>query len=423
MKHIWKRVLSMALATGMLSGCVVYGLGQTDVKAKTISPSETTAALLTDSEEAPHVTLTKAEESEAEATVAIEQVVTDDQTVAGVTASAMPSLVTISTMSVVEMMSFFGGSQKYEAQGAGTGVIIGQNDSELLIATNNHVVEGAEQLSVGFIDEEAVEASVKGTDPDTDLAVISVKLEDIPEDTLDQIRIATIGDSDALVLGEQIVAIGNALGYGQSVTSGYVSAFGRELELSDGYNSFTSSDLIQVDAAINSGNSGGALLNMRGELVGINEAKSSMTSSGATVDNMGYAIPINKAEPILEELMNEVPRDKHDEEDRGYLGVTCANVTEEHSELYGMPEGVCFTSVTPGGPAEEAGLMKGDILVSMDGKSLKTYERLTDRLQYYEPGETVEIVVMRANNGEYEEKTVSVTLGSKDVLTEDQGDY
>lgn len=425
MKNIWNRVLSMTLATGLLGAGIVYGTGQAGIKAGTISPAATTASLLAGQKNTPQVTLTKAEETNAEAEAAIGQVVTEDQTVAGVTASAMPSMVTISTMSVVEMMSFFGGSQEYEAQGAGTGVIIGQNDTELLIATNNHVVEGAEQLSVGFIDEEAVEAAVKGTDPDTDLAVVSVKLEDIPQDTLEQIKIATIGDSDALVLGEQIVAIGNALGYGQSVTSGYVSAFGRELELSDGYSSFTSSDLIQVDAAINSGNSGGALLNMRGELVGINEAKSSMTSSGATVDNMGYAIPINKAEPILEDLMNEIPRDKHDDEDRGYLGVTCANVTEEHSQLYGMPEGVCFTSVTEGGPAAEAGLMKGDILVSMDGKSIKTYDRLTERLQYYEPGETVEIVVMRANNGEYEEKTVSLTLGSKDALEElmeEQGD-
>lgn len=341
----------------------------------------------------------------------------EEMSVADVTENSMPAMVTISTMSVMEMQSFFGGSQKYTAKGAGTGIIVGQNDSELLIATNNHVVEGASQLSVGFIDEEAAEAVIKGTDSDADLAVIAVKLEDIPEETKDRIRIATIGDSDALRLGEQIVVIGNALGYGQSVTSGYVSAFDRELNLSDGTNSFISSNLIQVDAAINSGNSGGALLNMRGELVGINEAKSSVTMSGATVDNVGYAIPINKAEPILEELMNETTRERYSEEEQGYLGVTCANVTAEYARMYGMPEGVCFTTVVEGGPAEEAGILKGDVLISFDGKAIKTYEALTDRLTYYKAGDAVTVVVLRANGGgEYTEHTLTVTLGDRDIL-------
>ena len=339
-----------------------------------------------------------------------------EMSVADVTENSMPSMVTISTMSVMEMQSFFGGSQRYTAKGAGTGIIVGQNDSELLIATNNHVVEGASQLSVGFIDEEAAEAVIKGSDMDADLAVIAVKLEDIPEETKDRIRVATIGDSDALRLGEQIVVIGNALGYGQSVTSGYVSAFDRELNLTDGTNSFVSSNLIQVDAAINSGNSGGALLNMKGELVGINEAKSSVTMSGATVDNVGYAIPINKAEPILEELMNETTRERYSEAEQGYLGVTCANVTAEYARMYGMPEGVCFTTVVEGGPAEEAGILKGDVLISVDGKAIKTYEALTDRLTYYKAGDTVTLVVLRANAGEYTEQTVTVTLGDRAVL-------
>lgn len=342
-----------------------------------------------------------------------------EMSVADVTANCMPSMVTISTMSVMEMQSFFGGSQKYTAKGAGTGIIVGQNDDELLIATNNHVVEGASQLSVGFIDEAAAEAAVKGADREADLAVIAVKLEDISDDTMEQIRVAVIGDSDALRLGDQIVVIGNALGYGQSVTSGYISAFDRELNLSDGTNSFISSNLIQVDAAINSGNSGGALLNMRGELVGINEAKSSVTMSGATVDNMGYAIPINKAEPILEELIDEAGRVRYSEEDQGYLGVTCANVTAEYSRMYGMPEGVCFTSVVEGGPAAEAGIRKGDVLVSMDGKAIKTYQALTDRLTFYRPGDTVTVVVLRTENDQdYEEYTCTVTLGARDVLEE-----
>ena len=417
MRKIWKRVLTMAVATGLLSGSVVYGLNHTAVRAEASVPV-TMASLLTEQSEAPKATLTKADTT-------LESVSSSEQTVADVTKNAMPSMVTISTMSVVEMMSFFGGTQKYQEEGAGTGVIISQNDTDLLIATNNHVVSDAQQLSVGFIDETAAEASIVGTDPDTDLAVISVKLEDIPDETMAQLKVATIGDSDALVLGEQIVAIGNALGYGQSVTSGYVSGFNRELNLSDGMNTFTSSDLIQVDAAINSGNSGGALLNMRGELVGINEAKSSMTSGGATVDNMGYAIPINKAASILEDLMNDAGREEYDDEDRGYLGITCANVSKEDAEFYNMPEGVLIRDITEGGPAEEAGLKKGDVLVSMDEKSIKTYERLTDRLRYYQPDDTVEITVMRAHEGEYTEKTFTVTLGSKDVieeLTANQGD-
>ena len=224
----------------------------------------------------------------------------------------MPSVVTISTMSVEEMRSFFGGTQQYEVEGAGTGVIVGENDSELLIATNNHVVEGATSLSVGFIDESTAEAEVKGSDADNDLAVVSVKLSDISSDTMNQIKIASIGDSDDLELGQQVVAIGNALGYGQSVTCGYVSALNRSLTLTDeNGTTINSTGLIQTDAAINPGNSGGALLNMKGELVGINEAKSSSTPDGSSVDNIGFAIPIDKAEESLKDLMNLPTREKH----------------------------------------------------------------------------------------------------------------
>ena len=225
----------------------------------------------------------------------------------------MPSVVTISTMSVEEMRSFFGGTRQYEVEGAGTGVIVGKNDSELLIATNNHVVEGASSLSVGFIDEESAAAEVKGTDVDNDLAVVSVKLSDIPDDTMNQIRIATAGDSDELQLGDQVVAIGNALGYGQSVTSGYVSALDRDLTLTDqNGTTINSTGLIQTAAAINEGNSGGALLNMNGELIGINEAKTASSSTGTSVDNIGFAIPIDKAEKSLQQLMNLTTREKVD---------------------------------------------------------------------------------------------------------------
>ena len=335
--------------------------------------------------------------------------------VAVVAYEAMPSLVTISTMSVQEMQSFFG-TQRFEAQGAGTGVIVGENDTELLIATNNHVIEDAQEVSVGFIDEEVAEAKIKGTDRETDLAIVAVKLEDIPEETMSEIKTATIGDSDALVLGEQVVAIGNALGVGQSVTSGYVSALDRELDLSDSHNSFVSSGLIQTDAAINSGNSGGALLNMKGELVGINEAKSAYTSSGVTVDNVGYAIPMSKAMPILEELMNQTTRDKLSEEEQGYLGVSLVNISDEFAQLYGIPQGVGFAEVAEGSPAAEAGAVRGDILTEFNGKSVATVEDVMDEISYYRSGEEVELTVLRADNGEYKEKTLTVTLGTEEAV-------
>ena len=335
--------------------------------------------------------------------------------VAVVAYEAMPSLVTISTMSVQEMQSFFG-TQRFEAQGAGTGVIVGENDTELLIATNNHVIEDAQEVSVGFIDEEVAEAKIKGTDRETDLAIVAVKLEDIPEETMSEIKTATIGDSDALVLGEQVVAIGNALGVGQSVTSGYVSALDRELDLSDSHNSFVSSGLIQTDAAINSGNSGGALLNMKGELVGINEAKSAYTSSGVTVDNVGYAIPMSKAMPILEELMNQTTRDKLSEEEQGYLGVSLVNISDEFAQLYGIPQGVGFAEVAEGSPAAEAGAVRGDILTEFNGKSVATVEDVMDEISYYRSGEEGELTVLRADNGEYKEKTLTVTLGTEEAI-------
>lgn len=335
--------------------------------------------------------------------------------VAVVAYEAMPSLVTISTMSVQEMQSFFG-TQKFEAQGAGTGVIVGENDTELLIATNNHVIEDAQEVSVGFIDEEVAEAKIKGTDRESDLAIVAVKLEDIPEDTMSQIKTATIGDSDALVLGEQVVAIGNALGFGQSVTSGYVSAFNRELDLSDGYNDFVSSGLIQTDAAINSGNSGGALLNMKGELIGINEAKSAYTSSGVTVDNVGYAIPMSKAMPILEDLMNQTTREKIPEDEQGYLGVSLVNISDEFAQLYGTPQGVGFAEVVEGSPAAEAGAMKGDILTEFNGKKVSTVDEVMDEIGYYKSGEEIELTVLRADNGEFKEKKLSVTLGTEEVI-------
>ena len=334
-------------------------------------------------------------------------------TVAEVAQNAMPSLVTISTMSVEEMRNFFGGTQQYEVEGAGTGVIVGENDTELLIATNYHVVEGARSLSVGFIDEESVEAEVKGTDVDNDLAVVAVKLADIPDDTMNQIKIATIGDSDDMKLGDQVVAIGNALGYGQSVTSGYISALDRDLTLSyeDG-TTIDSTGLIQTDAAINSGNSGGALLNMKGELIGINEAKSSSASNGASVDNIGFAIPIDKAQSSLQDMMNQKTREKVDEDQASYLGIQGSDVSAEVSELYGVPSGVVVADVVEDGPAANAGMQKGDIITELDGRTISSMSQLQQTLQYYAAGEKVDVVVQRSDNGAYQEKTLSVTLGS-----------
>ena len=396
----WAALVAMALVFGLIAGGTMFGVNEAGNR------------LAGNSGSSDKVGQTQTTGSNSDSSSSDES---SEGTVAEVAKNAMPSVVTISTMSVEEMRSFFGGTQQYEVEGAGTGVIVGENDTELLIATNNHVVEGATSLSVGFIDEESVEGEVKGTDVNNDLAVVSVKLSDIPEDTMNQIKIATVGDSDDLQLGDQVVAIGNALGYGQSVTSGYVSALDRDLTLTDqSGTTINSTGLIQTDAAINEGNSGGALLNMKGELIGINEAKSSSTSTGATVDNIGFAIPIDKAEDSLQQLMNLKTREKVDASQASYLGIRGEDVSAEASELYGIPTGVVITEVVENGPADQAGVKKGDILTELDGRSISSMAQLQDVLQYYAAGETVDLVVQRSDNGEYQAQTLSITLGSAD---------
>ena len=384
----WGMVVAMALVFGLIAGGTMYGVNAAANRLYSqnhISQTDTTEASTSESSSG----------------------------VAQVADNAMPSVVTISTMSVEEMRSFFGGTQQYEVEGAGTGVIIGENDTELLIATNNHVVEGASSLSVGFIDESTVSAEIKGTDAENDLAVISVKLSDISTDTMNQIKIASIGDSDKLQLGEQVVAIGNALGYGQSVTSGYVSALNRDLSLTDeSGNTINSTGLIQTDAAINPGNSGGALLNMNGELIGINEAKSGTTSSGTTVDNIGFAIPINKAQESLQNLMNQETREKVSEDQASYIGIQGASVSSDEQEKFSIPAGVVVASVVEDGPAAQAGIQEGDIITELDGRSVSSIEGLQDTLECSGAGEAVDIVVQRADNGSYQEQTLSITLGS-----------
>lgn len=352
----------------------------------------------------------------------------ENGTVAAVAQASMPSVVAITTVSVQEIPSFFGySSHQYKSASTGSGIIVGDNDDELLIATNNHVVDGATTLSVCFIGddvanaetetvnagdngdlnvEDAVSAKIKGTDADNDLAVVAVKKSDIPEDTLNQIKIAQIGSSDDLAVGQQVVAIGNALGYGQSVTSGWISALNRTISTDDGTNS---TGLIQTDAAINPGNSGGALLNMKGELIGINSAK----YADSAVEGMGYAIPISKAKPILEELMNRETREKVDSSKKGYLGVSLANLTTEAIEMYNMPTGAFVRSVEDDSPAQEAGICKGDIIVKFDGQKVSDGDDLLDKLQYYKSGEKIETVIERATNGEYEENTIELTLGTR----------
>ena len=316
----------------------------------------------------------------------------------------MPAMVSILNK-YTERITYFGQPIEQEGEASGSGIIVGENDTELLIATNYHVIENAKQLTVHFIDDSDVKAVVKGSDPDMDLAVIAVKLSDMDEDTLDAIRIAKLGDSDSLKLGESVIAIGNALGYGLSVTGGYVSALDREVEMDDG----SKGTFIQTDAAINPGNSGGALINMQGEVIGINSNK----IGGTIIEGIGYAIPISAAEPILSDLMSYETREKVEDSQVGYLGIIPQTVTTDAAELYGMPEGVYISQVEEGTPAAEAGLLKGDIIKKIDTRKVSTAEELREQLKYYEAGETIEITVMRSVEGEYEERTVSVTLGER----------
>ena len=324
--------------------------------------------------------------------------------VATIAKNAMPSIVSITNMSVQEVQSFFGGTQQQESTSVGSGIIIGQTDSELLILTNNHVVEGNEKLTVSFVDNESVEANVKGTDSTKDLAVVAVKISDVKDSTMGEIAVATMGDSSKLEVGEQVVAIGNALGYGQSVTSGIVSATERTL---DGYEGGT---LIQTDAAINPGNSGGALLNSNGEVIGINTAKVATDS----VEGMGYAIPISDASDTIQNLMNQETKTKVSEAEQGYLGIQGVDVSDESAKMYNMPTGVYISDVVKNGGAQQAGLTKGSVITGLEGTTISDMNSLKEQLQYYRVGDKVKVTVqVPGNNGEYTEKTVEVTLGNK----------
>ena len=321
--------------------------------------------------------------------------------VSDIVENTLPSIVSITNMSVQEVQNFFGGISQQESESAGSGIIISQNDSELLVVTNNHVVEGSDTLTVTFNDGNSVEAQIKGTDSARDLAVVAVPLDKISDDTMNAIKVATLGDSDSLKVGEPAIAIGNALGYGQSVTTGIVSATGRTIDGFDG-------EYIQTDAAINPGNSGGALLNANGEVIGINSAK----INSSAVEGMGFATPISDASDVIQNLMNKETRSKVSDEERGYLGIKGYDVSEEGAQMYNMPTGVYVKEVMSGGGSEKAGLTKGSIITGFEGSSISGMSSLQEQLQYYKAGEEVTLTVQIPDkNGEYTEKDIKVTLG------------
>ena len=328
--------------------------------------------------------------------------------VSQVVGEAMPAVVAVASTAVYQMPDFGfgwffgGGSQSYEVPSSGSGIIIGENDTELLIVTNNHVVQDTVSLKITFVDDTAVDAAVKGTDPDTDLAVISVPLDQIPQETKEKIAVARLGDSDSLKVGQGVIAIGNALGYGQSVTVGYVSALNREIKTSDG----NTRVLLQTDAAINPGNSGGALLNMKGEVIGINAAKYSSTE----VEGIGYAIPVSGVQDILDELMNRKTRSEVAEEKRGYLGIQGTTVDEDAATAFGMPKGVYVYKILKDGAAADSQLREKDIITKLDGMTVKSMQELQKFLKGYETGETIELLVQRQEDGQYKEIQIPVTL-------------
>ena len=418
--------IGLAVVFGLVAGIVFQGVNLT-----------TERFLVTDTEQKDQVeTAQLTKETTADSNDTQNSAVSSEVTgsVTSVAKTAMPTVVAITSVSIQEIPYYFGfgfssrSTQQYSSEGSGSGIIVGENDDELLIATNNHVVSGATTLSVCFMGsdvvsaeqetaetaaddsadvnvEDAVSAKIKGTDESNDLAVIAVAKADIPQDTLSEIKIAQLDTSDDLEVGEQVVAIGNALGYGQSVTSGWISALNRTISTDD----MTGSGLIQTDAAINPGNSGGALLNMKGEVIGINSAKFASNA----VEGMGYAIPISKAQPILEDLMSRETRDKVDSSEASYLGINPLDLSAEVTEMFDVPSGVFVSSVSAGEAADNAGIRKGDIITGFDGQTVTGRDDLNDKMKYYAAGENVDITIARAQNGQYVEQTVQVTLGSR----------
>ena len=393
----WAKLAGSAVAFGVIASCTFMGVNAVAGKYfGTNTTQQTSSSKATTSKNSDSSSTLKLSQSSSTVTSDVSDIVN----------SAMPSVVAITNMSVQEVQSYFGGTQQQESTSCGSGIIIGKNDSELLIVTNNHVVEGAETLTVSFANETSVEASIKGTDSSKDLAVVAVPLDSIDDDTMNAISIITLGDSDQLQVGEPVIAIGNALGYGQSVTTGIVSALDRNLDM-EGFDS----KLIQTDAAINPGNSGGALLNANGELIGINTAKVNANA----VEGMGYAIPISDATSVIENLMNRETRTKVDESEQGFLGIEGYDVTSEKAEMYSIPTGVFVRSVEDGSAADKAGITAECIITKFDGITIDSMSTLQSQMQYFKAGDKVEVVIEVPNKSgtKYEEKTVTVTLGER----------
>lgn len=403
-KNSWARkaagITAAAVLFGTVAGGVMTGVNYVGARLTGLADITATAPAETEGTTTAQVPETSAASNNGSTTAV--STVTD---VSSIAEKAMPSLVAINDTMTVEQNNFFGMPQTYQAQSSGSGIIVGQNDTELLIATNNHVVSGATDMKVTFTDSTQVAAAVKGTDSATDLAIIAVKLSDIPSDTMSKIKVATLGNSDNVKVGQQVIAIGNALGYGQSLTVGYISALDREITDENGIQH----TYIQTDAAINPGNSGGALLDLNGNVIGINAAKNASTE----VEGMGFAIPISKAQEILNNLMTKKTREAVDESAQGYLGIQGTNIDANASKEYGMPVGIYVYKIVEGGAAANSDLKEKDIITKFDGQSVTNMEESKQMLTYYEGGSTVSLTVQSLVNGSYVEHEVQITLGTK----------
>lgn len=403
-KNSWARkaagITAAAVLFGTVAGGVMTGVNYVGARLTGLADITATAPAETEGTTTAQVPETSAASNNGSTTAV--STVTD---VSSIAEKAMPSLVAINDTMTVEQNNFFGMPQTYQAQSSGSGIIVGQNDTELLIATNNHVVSGATDMKVTFTDSTQVAAAVKGTDSATDLAIIAVKLSDIPSDTMSKIKVATLGNSDNVKVGQQVIAIGNALGYGQSLTVGYISALDREITDENGIQH----TYIQTDAAINPGNSGGALLDLNGNVIGINAAKNASTE----VEGMGFAIPISKAQEILNNLMTKKTREAVDESAQGYTGIQGTNIDANASKEYGMPVGIYVYKIVEGGAAANSDLKEKDIITKFDGQSVTNMEELKQMLTYYEGGSTVSLTVQSLVNGSYVEHEVQITLGTK----------
>lgn len=403
-KNSWARKAAGITAAAVLFGTVAGGVmtGVNYVGARLTGLADITAAAPAETEGTTTAQVPETSAASNNGSTTAVSTVTD---VSSIAEKAMPSLVAINDTMTVEQNNFFGMPQTYQAQSSGSGIIVGQNDTELLIATNNHVVSGATDMKVTFTDSTQVAAAVKGTDSATDLAIIAVKLSDIPSDTMSKIKVATLGNSDNVKVGQQVIAIGNALGYGQSLTVGYISALDREITDENGIQH----TYVQTDAAINPGNSGGALLDLNGNVIGINAAKNASTE----VEGMGFAIPISKAQEILNNLMTKKTREAVDESAQGYLGIQGTNIDANASKEYGMPVGIYVYKIVEGGAAANSDLKEKDIITKFDGQSVTNMEELKQMLTYYEGGSTVSLTVQSLVNGSYVEHEVQITLGTK----------